>query len=149
MKLALALLPLLCMGLEGAPKLVDAHVHHNGDAKFLERLIAKLDSVDGLAFLLTKPRDMAQVKDAMAQHPGRIIGFGDVRLDDPNVLDQIDAFHEAGFRGLGELTGPLKRYDDPAYAPIFERAEKYGMIVLFHTGIVNRSNPEKPTDVMF
>lgn len=147
MKLASALLLLLSLGLSGAPKLVDAHVHHNGDAKFLERLLAKLDSVDGLAFLLTKPQHMTQVQDAMKQHPGRIVGFGDVRLDDPRILEQIDAFHAAGFRGLGELTGPLKRYDDAAYAPIFERAEKYGMIVLFHTGVVNRPNPDKPADV--
>ena len=59
----------------------------------------------------------------------------------------MDRFHAAGFRGLGEITGPLKNYDDRSYWPIYERAEKYGMIILFHTGIVNRTHPEIPSDV--
>ena len=48
---------------------------------------------------------------------------------------------------MGELTGPLKSYDDKSYTPIYERAEKYGMILLFHTGIVMRPNPDVPADV--
>jgi predicted TIM-barrel fold metal-dependent hydrolase len=147
MKTRLLLAFLVAAALYGAPKLIDAHVHHNGDPEFLRRLVAKLDTVDGLAFVLTRPRDMEQVKDAMTRHPGRILGFGDIRLDDPQALQQIDRFHQAGFRGLGEITGPKHRYDDPVYAPIFERAEKYGMIVLMHTGIVNRTNPDQPSDV--
>jgi len=59
----------------------------------------------------------------------------------------VDEFHAAGFRGLGEMETPLKQFYDPGYWPIYERAEKYGMIVLFHTGIVMRSNPNIPVDV--
>ena len=65
----------------------------------------------------------------------------------PEVLDQIDRFHAAGFRGLGESPGRKKNYDDPAYAPIYARAEKYGMFILFHTGIVNRTTPDIPADI--
>jgi hypothetical protein len=36
---------------------------------------------------------MAQVKQAMTKHPDRIVSFGDVKLDDPKVLELIDAFH--------------------------------------------------------
>jgi len=81
------------------------------------------------------------------QHPNRLIGFGEIQLDNPKVLEQIDQFHAAGFRGLGELSGPKKNYDDPAYSPIYARAEKYGMFILFHTGIVNRTEPDIPTDI--
>src|SRR4029079_17972929 len=77
----------------------------------------------------------------------RIIGFGDIRLDDPSVLSQIETFHAAGFRGLGAITSQLKHYDDRSYWPIYERAERYGMILLFHTGIVNRTKPEVPSDI--
>ena len=129
------------------PKLIDAHVHHNGDPAFLEKLVAKLEAVDGLAFLLTAPKDLDSVKAFIAKHPRRLIGFGSIKLDDPDALAQIDRFHAAGFRGLGEITGPLKSYDDKSYSPIYERAEKYGMIVLFHSGVVNRPNPEIATDV--
>jgi len=37
-----------------------------------------------------------------------LIGFGDIKLDDPNVLPEIDRFHAAGFRALGEIfTNPV------------------------------------------
>ncbi len=129
------------------PRLVDAHVHHNGDPAFLQKLVAKLEAADGIAFLLTTPNDLESVKAFMAQHPNRLIGFGDIKLDDPQALDLVDRFHAAGFRGLGEITSPLKNYDDKSYWPIYARAEKYGMILLFHTGIVNRPDPSIPSDI--
>jgi predicted TIM-barrel fold metal-dependent hydrolase len=129
------------------PKLVDAHVHHNGDPAFLKELVARLEKHEGIAFLLVKPEHLKQVTDFMAAHPGRLIGFGDVSLDDPKVFDQIDQFQKAGFRGLGEISRTRKAYDDPSYTPIYDRAAKYGMMLLFHTGIVNRTRPEVAEDV--
>ncbi|HXJ38670.1 MAG TPA: amidohydrolase family protein [Bryobacteraceae bacterium] len=129
------------------PKLIDAHLHYNGDPAFLKLLLAKLDSVDGLAFLLVDPKDLDGVKDGVKLHANRLVGFGEIQLDAPDVLRQIDRFHAAGFRGLGELSGPKHNYDDPVYSPIYARAEKYGMFILFHTGIVNRTQPEIPADI--
>jgi uncharacterized protein len=129
------------------PKLIDAHMHYNGDPAFLKQLIAKLDSIDGLAFLLVDPKDFDGVKDFVKEHSNRLVGFGEIQLDDPKALEQIDRFHAAGFRGLGEISGPKKNYDDPIYSPIYARAEKYGMMILFHTGIVNRTSPEIPADI--
>jgi predicted TIM-barrel fold metal-dependent hydrolase len=133
---------------QGAPpKIIDAHVHHNGEPEFLQKLVARMDSVDGMAVLLTDPKDIESVKAVMAQHPNRLAPFGSVSLDDPNVLELIDRFHAEGFRGLGEITMPKYNFDDRRYWPIYERAEKYRMILLFHTGIVNRMNPDVPADV--
>jgi predicted TIM-barrel fold metal-dependent hydrolase len=145
----LPILSILCGGLafSAPPRLVDVHVHHNGDPSFLQKLVAKLDVADGVACLLTQPKDLDSVKAFMASHPNRLIGFGSIQLDDPHALELIDRFHAAGFRGLGEMTGPLKNYDDRAYWPIYQRAEKYGMIVLFHTGIVNRQTPSVSSEV--
>ena len=131
------------------PKLIDVHVHYNGEAGFLEKLLDKLEANDGLAFLLTTPKGFPEAKKFINQHPDRLIGFGDVQLDDPNVLAEIDRFHDAGFRGLGEITSTERNYDDPAYWPIYDRAEKYHMILLFHTGIVNRLHPEQPANISF
>jgi hypothetical protein len=142
--LALTTNPLRAQG--GMPHLIDAHVHYN-DPAFLERLVAKLDAVEGIAFLLVKPVDFESAKAGIAKHPNRLIGFGEISLDDPHALDFVDLVHEAGFRGLGEITSPLKSYDDRAYWPIYVRAEKYGMILLFHTGIVNRPDPNTPSDI--
>src|SRR5712692_4307505 len=144
---AFAIFPALALAQAARPKIIDAHLHHNGDPAFLEKLLAKLNSVDGLAFLLTAPRDLEQVRAFIAQHPNRLIGFGDIKLDDPQALELVDRFHAAGFRGLGEITSPLRNYDDRGYWPVYERAERYGMILLFHTGIVNRPDPTVPADI--
>jgi uncharacterized protein len=152
-KPALSALLILVVGLSTAygqahpPRLIDAHVHYDGETGFLDKLVAKLDSVDGVAFLLATPKAFESAKAAITQHPNRLIGFGDIKLDDPQVLELVDRFHAAGFRGLGEISSPLKNYDDRSYWPVYERAERYGMILLFHTGIVNRTDPAVPSDI--
>ena len=136
---SLALATLVSLTVWGQPKpgFVDAHVHHNGKTEFLDRLLVRLEKVNGIAFLLTKLSDLKQVQNYMAAHPGRLVGFGDISLDSPDVLQQIDAFHAAGFRGLGELSRTRKPFDHPSYTPVYDRASKYGMMLLFHTGVVN------------
>jgi len=131
------------------PKLIDVHEHYDGEHGVLEKLLVKLNAADGLGILLTTPRGFPQVSKFIQEHPDRFIGFGDIKLDDPDVLNEIDRFHEAGFRGLGEITSSQKNYDDLAYWPIYDRAAKYHMILLFHTGIVARPNPETPADISF
>ncbi len=88
------------------PRLIDAHLHHNGDPAFLDKVVAKLGSVEGLAFILTTPNDLGSVQAYVARYPNRLIGFGDIKLDDPQALELVDRFHAAGFRGLGEFSGP-------------------------------------------
>lgn len=138
---------LTASGQSAPPRIIDCHVHHNGDPAFLQKLLAKLDSVDGMAFLLVLPADLASTKPVVDQHSNRLIGFGSINPDDPQALDQIDQFHAAGFRGLGELENPRKDYNDPSYWPLYARAEKYGMIILFHTGISARNTPKVAEDV--
>lgn len=136
----------LCWSQKVQPKLIDCHVHHNGSNEFLERLVQKLTSLQGMAMLITAPKDLDTVTQFMKSHPNRLIGLGEIHLDAPDAVSLVDRFHDAGFRGLGELTKPQYPYDDRRYWPIYERAEKYGMIVLFHTGIVNRTTPQIPED---
>jgi uncharacterized protein len=40
------------------PKIIDGHLHYNGDPAFLQKLLVKLESVDGMAFLLVPPSEM-------------------------------------------------------------------------------------------
>lgn len=147
--LLLFLAPGLLCAQEHTPKIIDVHVHYNGEPGFLPKLLAKLDSVDGLAFLLVTPRAFDQAVPFIKQHPNRLIGFGAIKLDAPEVLEQVDRFHAAGFRGLGEMSSSLHNYDDRAYWPVYERAAKYHMILLFHTGVVARGAPQVPDDVSF
>jgi hypothetical protein len=147
--LVLLLAPLSVLAQTHVPKLIDVHIHYDGEPGVLERLLDKLNGADGMAFLLTTPNGFPHATRFIHEHPDRFIGFGDIKLDDPNVLQEIDRFHAAGFRGLGEISSTLRAYDDRAYWPIYDRAEKYHMILLFHTGIVNRLHPEQPADISF
>jgi hypothetical protein len=147
--LVLLLAPLSVLAQTHVPKLIDVHIHYDGEPGVLERLLDKLNVADGLAFLLTTPNGFPHATRFIHEHPDRFIGFGDIKLDDPNVLQEIDRFHAAGFRGLGEISSTLRAYDDRAYWPIYDRADKYHMILLFHTGIVNRLHPEQPADISF
>jgi hypothetical protein len=131
------------------PKLIDVHEHYNGEPGVLEKLLAKLDAADGIGILLTTPKGFPEASKFIKEHSNRFIGFADIKLDDADVLQQIDRFHDAGFRGLGEISSSLKNYDDPSYWPIYDRAAKYHMILLFHTGAVARQNPAQPADISF
>ena len=137
--------PLLAQSAQ--PKIIDGHLHYNGDPAFLQKLLEKLDSVDGMAFLLVSPADMDTAVPFIHAHPNRLIGFANIDMDSSHALEQIDLAHEAGFRGIGELEYVRHNYDDPIYFPIYKRAEKYHMIALFNTGIVNREHPNVPTNV--
>ncbi len=131
------------------PKLIDVHEHFNGEPGMLDQLLAKLNAADGIGILLVTPKGFPEASKFIHEHPNRFIGFGDIKLDDPDVLNQIDRFHQAGFRGLGEITSALKNYDDQSYWPIYDRAAKYHMILLFHTGIVARPTRPVPADISF
>ncbi len=141
--------PFACMAQSAQPKLIDVHEHFNGEPGFLDQLLAKLNAADGIGILLVTPKGFPEANKFIREHPNRFVGFGDIKLDDPNVLREIDRFHQAGFRGLGEITSALKNYDDRSYWPIYDRAAKYHMILLFHTGIVARPHPEEPADISF
>src|SRR5262249_226183 len=109
----------------------------------------KLTAADGIGVLLVTPKGFTEATKYIHEHPDHFIGFADIKLDDPNVLEEIDRYHKAGYRGIGEITSSEKNYDDPSYWPIYDRAAKYHMILLFHTGVVNRTNPDQPENVSF
>jgi uncharacterized protein len=153
-KFSLLFLTLMCvfvcgplMAQSAQPRVIDGHLHYNGDPAFLQKLLAKLDSVDGMAFLLVPPADMGTAVPIIHANPNRLIGFAEIDMDSAHALEDIDLAHEAGFRGIGELEYVAHNYDDPIYFPIYKRAEKYHMIALFHTGIVNREHPNVRTNV--
>jgi uncharacterized protein len=145
----ITLLPCLLSAQDHAPKLIDVHVHFNGEPGVLQTMLGKLNQVDGMAILLATPKGLPEAQSFVHEHPDRFIGFCDVKLDDPDALQQVDHCHQIGFRGLGEITSTKRNYDDPAYWPIYDRAQKYGLILLFHTGIVQRLHPEQSEDVSF
>ena len=115
---------------------IDAHYHFGGEG-FIEETVANAEKYNTI-YLTSVPYEKISVfKAAQEKHPGVFIGEGRIQLDDPDAVKKIEGFHRASFKAIGELTKPLKRFDDPAYYPIYEKAQELGLHVMFHTGIVN------------
>jgi len=133
---------------QSADRIVDMHVHFDEKKPgFLDDLLRLADRMNLTACLLTPFAHRRVVADAAKQHPRQIVPFGFVDLDAPDVVRQVEELHSLGFRGLGELEFVKKPYNDPSYFPVYELANRYGWLVLFHTGIVLRKNFDEPEDV--
>jgi hypothetical protein len=85
------------------PKLIDVHEHFNGEPGVLEQMLLKLQAADGIGFLLVTQKGFPEASKFIHEHPDHFIGFGDIKLDDPDVLHETDQFHQAGFRCLGTI----------------------------------------------
>jgi len=129
-------------------RIVDIHVHFDPkNPNYIEDFLRVSDRLNLTACMLTPFANRQVVADAAKKHPTQIIPFGFVDLDAPDVVKQVDELHGMGFRGLGELEFVKKPYIDPSYFPVYDLANRYGWIVLFHTGIVLREKFDEPEDV--
>ncbi len=129
-------------------RIVDMHVHFDEkNPHFIADLRKLSDRLHLTACVLTPFSYRKVVLDAAKQYPAEIIPFGSVDLDAPDVVKQVEELHAMGYRGLGELEFVKKPYNDPSYFPVYELANRYGWIVLFHTGIVLRRKFDEPEDV--
>jgi uncharacterized protein len=131
-----------------ANRIVDMHVHFDdASPSFVSDLLKLCDSLNLTACVLTPFTSRKIVAEAARQHPSQIIPFGYVDLDARDVVKQVEEFHDLGYRGLGELEFVKKPFNDPSYFPVYELANRYAWIVLFHTGIVLRKKFDEPEDV--
>jgi len=129
-------------------RIVDMHVHFDeANPDFVSDLLKLCGSLNLAACVLTPFSSRKVIAEAARQHPGQIIPFGYVDLDAHDAVQQVQQFHALGYRGLGELEFIKKPFNDPSYFPVYELANRYSWIVLFHTGIVLRAKFDEPEDV--
>jgi len=129
-------------------RIVDVHLHFDEKIPtFLDDFFRVSDKLNLTACMLTPFAQRKVVAEAARTHPTRIIPFGYVELDAPDVAQQVREFHDLGYRGLGELEFPRKPFTDRSYDPVYELANEYSWVVLFHTGIVLRQVFDKPEDI--
>jgi uncharacterized protein len=130
------------------PRLVDMHVHFDEkNTNYIADFLKLSDRLNLTACMLTPFANRKVVADAAKEHPKQIVPFGFIDLDAPDVVKQVEELHAMGYRGLGELEFVKKPYNDPSYFPVYELANRYGWIVMFHTGIVLRAKFDEPEDV--
>jgi len=129
-------------------RMVDMHVHFDeANPNFISDLLKVCNSLNLTACVLTHFPSRNIVAEAARQHPREIVPFGYVDLDAHDAVQQVEEFHALGYRGLGELEFVKKPFNDPSYLPVYELANRYAWIVLFHTGIVLRAKFNEPEDV--
>lgn len=131
--------------------IIDIHRHYHRDEGDLERYMERAASIGiekvGMSTCgpLFNQYDNEGVIRAKELYPGRIIGFGYVKLgiDGP---EKIDHLHALGFEAL-KMIVPRLPYDDPSLLPIYQRAEALGMPCNIHCGILGRLRNEAGHDV--
>jgi predicted TIM-barrel fold metal-dependent hydrolase len=133
---------------KGSHRIIDMHVHFDEkNPNFVGDLVKVCERLNMTACVLTPYPNRKLIAEAAQQHPTRIVPFGFVDLDAPDVVQQVEELHTLKYRGLGELEFVKKPYTDPSYMPVYELANRYGWVVLFHTGIVLRKKFDEPEDV--
>jgi len=81
----------------------------------------------------TPNEDIAAV---VARNPRKFVGFMALDPCDPNALEEMDyCVHELGFKGI-KLYPAMGHFDitDSRFHEFFDRAAKYGLVVLSHFG---------------
>ena len=125
---------------------IDFHHHLLREPDYVERLVERCQALgidrvccSGLGlpsrnWLGDLSPGNAEVLAAMERYPQTILGLGVLRLgqDGPEAVDRLRG---QGFVGL-KITRPPRRYDDPAFWPVYARAEELELPILFHTGFV-------------
>jgi uncharacterized protein len=123
---------------------IDSHYHYKNNPDFIAKTLEVYQKYNTMVCILTPVAALETVREAAKKSPQTIIPYGSIDLDDPEAIAKIDRFHDAGFKGIGELIYPARDFNDPAYFPIYERIQKHGMVALFHSGIVARRSADKP-----
>jgi hypothetical protein len=81
------------------------------------------------------------VRYAMRKIEKLVVGFAYIDLDNDDPL-LIKTFYEEGFKGV-KFICPRRNYDDDAYFGIYSEVARYGMVSLFHTGILAHSYQDR------
>jgi predicted TIM-barrel fold metal-dependent hydrolase len=119
---------------------VHQHLDFGADMDKYAVQLRKLKTRAGVSSLgppFTHPGNHA-VEDALRKHPDVIIGFGYVPLGRGGTPKMVEDLHRRGFRGLKVII-PTRDYDDQSYWPIYRKAEQLKMPILFHTGVMART----------
>jgi uncharacterized protein len=148
----LLLVPLLALAggaAAQAPRrlVIDSHLHYRDQPDFFDTVVRTYRARNAMACVLTPFRHFDAVKKAAAAYPDVVIPYGDVSVDDPAVLAQIDELAAGGARGV-KMHRPRRNWDDEGYFPIYQRLQDRNLVALFHTGIVaGRSDLPEPSSM--
>jgi len=147
--LSAALLPSPAAAQSPPPRrfVIDSHLHYEDKPDFFDRLVKTYRARNAMACVLTPPRHLEALKKAAAAYPDVVIPYGQLSVDAPTVMAEIDAFAAAGAKGI-KMHTPRRDWDDEGYFPIYRKLQDLGLVALFHTGIVfGQSDEPEPSSM--
>lgn len=120
------------------PFIIDSHMHYEANDDWEKSFLEIFSRHNAMACLLIPMKDIDRGIAFAKAHPERTIPYAEIDIDSPTVVDDINKVYGMGFRGLGELFAKGRRdYNDPKYDTVWALAEKLGMPVAPHTGILS------------
>jgi len=124
-------------GLSTPPFIIDSHMHYDATDDWEKSFLEIYGRHNAMACLLIPMTDMDRGMAFAKAHPDRVIPYAEIDIDSPTIVEDINKVYKMGFRGLGELFAKGRRdYNDPKYDTVWSLAEKLGMPVAPHTGIL-------------
>lgn len=88
--------------------------------------------------IATKPSQQTVINDwaAELQKNSRLIPFGSVHPDAPDVYDELERISALGIKGI-KLHPDYQHFevDEPRLFPIYQKAAELGLVVVFHAGL--------------
>ncbi len=119
------------------PFIIDSHVHYTATGEWEKSFVDIYARHNAMACLLIPMQDLDRGIAFAKAHPDRVIPYAEINIDSPSVVEDILKVHSMGFKGLGELFATGRRdSNDPKYDTIWALAEKLGMPVAPHTGVL-------------
>jgi len=114
--------------------IIDAHQHFDARPDYFPSLVSTYRPRNAMACVLTPMAGFEATKKAAAAYPDVVIPYGQINVDDTSAPEQVDAFADAGFRGI-KMHSPQRNWDDPQYFHIYRKLQDRKLLALFHTGI--------------
>jgi predicted TIM-barrel fold metal-dependent hydrolase len=130
---------------------IDSHSHISSTPDHVLELLTEMNRLDiskacisGLGSMFNSVSNK-EILEIVENFKPRFIGTYFIRPGVTSTLDIQDA-HEQGFRMLKAII-PKKPYSDQSFYPLWGAAQRLGMPILFHTGLVTVSE-SSPKDII-
>jgi predicted TIM-barrel fold metal-dependent hydrolase len=117
--------------------IIDSHIHYVANDDWEKSFLDIYSKHNAMGCILVAMEDLDRGIAFAKAHPERAIPYAAIDIESPTVTEDIMKVYKMGFRGLGELFAEGRYdYNDPKYDTIWSLAEKLGMPVAPHTGIL-------------
>ena len=117
--------------------LIDDHIHYRATDKWEKDFLDIYGKYNAMGCVLMGMNSWERGIKFAKEHPDRVIPYAAIDIDSPTAVKDVQKAYDMGFKGLGELFARTDwNYDDPKHDPIWALAEKLGMPIAPHTGIL-------------